>query len=139
MEEAWYQSLADLNDELGRAAFAACMRLTNFGDIEPGHILEQADKLKAERIMQATDNPWITDAPKFQGIWGSDAHRAWKSIESKKLYRSKHTLTGEIFLIQNPEAWGSTQNADGSWTHCRLKPIATGEFIKTQKEKHYER
>lgn len=116
--QAWYLSLKDLPDDLGRAAFGVVMRESQFGSPEPAHVLEAAERLKYERIMSRTGaEPFIHEAPKFYGEIDdenpTEEYRRWKRAEAKKNYRAIDTKTDEILLVQNPASWEFRRDEDG--------------------------
>jgi hypothetical protein len=146
--EAWHHALLDLPDHEGMPAFAAVARSGTFGDVEPAHILQKAAELKEARLRSDAANggvnPWISKAPKFQGTKyepsddplipsyrPTEEFKEWLQFERPKRYRSiDHS--GNIFLIQNPEAWNWRVLKDHSILFIRAKPEPTGEQLPKQ-------
>lgn len=141
--EAWTQALQDLTDDEGKFAFAAVARSVTFGDVEPAHVLQKAEEARgikpARGKIDSRHLPWISQAPKFFGT-KFEAERpgamcpptkefaAWLDEERPKRYRSMD-YDGNIFLIQNPEAW-EWREVGGAVTYIRPLPEATGEKEK---------
>lgn len=69
--------------------------------------------LSTKKISEAPKNPYV-DEPSEECI-------EWKKQERKNLYKSIETLTGNIFLIQNPDAW-LTYVKEGKRYRVRPKP-----------------
>jgi len=132
-EEAWFHSLKNLNDDDGIEAFRAMMQQTIYGDVEPGHILEKAAELALVRHSKNGD--WIQNAPKFHGTKGTPEHDTFISKEKHNRYRSTNTQTGEVFLIQNPDAWEYLVDNRGNRTYIRPPAIPTGETVAMKQAK----
>lgn len=122
-EEAWYQSLIDLNNTDGIEAFASVLRsgASIYGDVEPGHIIERAEQLALARMQRGGEN-WIASAASNRD------NEAWIANERKKLYKSTND-DGNVFLIANPAAWTYRDNEDGTRTFFRSVPRATAEKV----------
>ena len=137
--EAWHLSLSELSNERGIEAFKEVSKSTQFGDVEPAHILEAARKLHASALTSDPNHPPISKAPQFDGIkFNSDLtptneFEAWARFEREKLYRAIDS-DGNIFLIQNPSAWDWVITR-GKVVYIRPTPEYTGESIKQQKQR----
>lgn len=137
MEEVWYKTLEKISDEDGTAAFGALMRETIFGDLEPAHVIEKANDMRALKMLEGdADHPWISTAPKFRGDGSphdpTPEFISWQKRESRKFYRSVDG-NGDIFLIRNPAAWAWTTDARGSVRLVRPAPQPTGEKLQKPK------
>lgn len=133
VEAAWYQALKELSDDQGKKAFSELMRSTTYGDSEPAHILEIAEKHAQMWVNSDNDeHPWISKAPKFIGEKFQDLDRGiptseyakWREIEQHRRYRSTDQHDN-IFLIQNPEAWDWMIKSNKIY-FTRPDPEATG-------------
>lgn len=131
---AWYQALKSLSDKDGQQAFSELSRSTTYGDPEPAHVLEIAEKQRQMWVNREDDiNPWISKAPKFEGEKFEDintgmptrAYQLWKQANEHKRYRATNQQD-EIFLIQNPECWDWKVHG-GKICYIRPDPIDTGE------------
>lgn len=82
---------------------------------------------------------WISEAPVFEGEKNykapSSEFCSFLKEERKKLYKSKNTVTGEIFIIMNPAAWFWSFSDGDKLTFHRLKPQPIGEFLPSEKPK----
>ena len=137
VEETWYQTLEKISDEDGTAAFGALMRETVIGDLEPAHVVEKANDLRALRMLEAGgEHPWISAAPRFYGDGSphdpTPEFITWQRRESKKRYKSADQ-DGNIFLIQNPAAWNWTTDAKGSVRLVRPAAKPTGEQLQKKR------
>ncbi len=134
VELAWYQALRSLSDKDGQKAFSDLSKTTTYGDPEPAHILEIAEKNRTMWINRDDDlDPWISKAPKFEGEKFLDldrgiptaAYTLWRQANEHKRYRSTNQQD-EIFLIQNPECWDWCLRGD-KLCFVRPEPEATGD------------
>lgn len=134
---AWGSALRDIPDDLGRIAFSKVMRETQYGDVEPGHVIAAAEAVRQEKATAlGGSEPWISEARKF---WGevdhenpSEEFRKWKLEEATKNYRALNASTGEIMLIQNPDSWQLRTEESGRSFYIKRSPQGTGQFIKKQ-------
>lgn len=135
--EAWHLSLSELSNERGIEAFKHVSKSTQFGDVEPAHILEAARLLHASALTSDPHHPPISRAPIFDGVkfnsdlTPSDEFEAWATLERDKLYKAVDS-DGNLFLIQNPSAWDWVITR-GKVVYIRPTPEYTGETLKQQK------
>lgn len=137
---AWKSALHPIDDQLGRAAFAAVMRRTQIGNVEPAHVLEAASEIQNQiNTSRSMGEPWISEASKYHGdidhFDPTPEFRAWKYNESRKKYRSVNSQTGEIMLVQNPASWEYVRDEAGG-RFMASKPQGTGQFIKRKEQKY---
>lgn len=129
VEEAWFHCLANVDDDLGREAFALVMRQGSniFGDVEPGHILDAAETIAHERFKRDSGE-WINSAKSNRD------DDDWRQNESKRSYKATDSA-GVVYLVQNPGCWKYYETSDGRRTYIRPRPIPTNEKIKTEQKK----
>lgn len=144
VEQAWYHSLINLSDSQAKEAFAALMRKTIYGDVEPAHVLETATELAAEKLNSNEGIPWIKTAPEFHGDidleFPSPEFKAFLGRERDKKYRALRDCEGdptkqEVVLIANPAAWNWHFNADRRPVFHRPPEIRTGEIVPKKTKK----
>lgn len=153
VEEGWYQSLLDLNEERGIEAFNELMKHPPMGDLEPGHVLNKAKELRTYKVMAPSlETPWISTAQKYQGEKDyqepSKEFKAFLTNERRKNYKAIKTnydKSQEIVLTKNPDCWDWYFNDLGELTYIRPYPVTTGEKVTKQtfdkrfdKTKHFE-
>ena len=132
-------SLSELSDDLGRKAFKAVSQKVIFGDVEPSHILEEAEKLSHKKTYDGDGvHKWISQAPTFKGVrfregdLPTQEFNAWLALERPNLYRSIDPLTREIVLIQNPDAWEWVITKKWGFVFKRPDPILTGQMASPE-------
>lgn len=106
MIEAWCLFLNEISDNDGKEAFIRAGRSTQYGDLEPGHIVEIVMELQSERFERSKREDVVKEIPWNDAPKGSLFHEENKKrLRALILEKFPNIYDEKPIMLNKPQQW----------------------------------